>query len=245
MPAAEVDGAKASAAGWQRPSTDKSPRLRLQQTSFGFRYAAIRKPILHADTHDYVRTTLFVAPCTVLIPPNDQYNLAQMLFPIDDTNTMFYWVAWHETKGIEEEAWRAFCAAQIGIDLDRDYRKIRTLDNRFLQDRAAMKQGDFTGIEGIPAQDMAMWESMGPITDRSGERLGSSDLAIVHFRRCMVDAARRIQAGGAAIGTTEPHIPHIKLASYEGIVPKTANWATLGVAPEELALSASEDQPAA
>ena len=48
-------------------------------TSYGFRYAAIRKPIRNPETHQYVRTTLFIAPFTVLIPPNDQYNLAQML----------------------------------------------------------------------------------------------------------------------------------------------------------------------
>src|SRR5439155_19945277 len=45
MPPAKVDGAKATATQWPRPSTDKAPRLVLQQTSFGFRYAAIRRPI--------------------------------------------------------------------------------------------------------------------------------------------------------------------------------------------------------
>ena len=245
MPAAEVEGAMASAGAWQRPSRDKSPRLRMQRTSFGFRYAAVRTPILRAETHDYIRTTVFIAPFTVLIPPNDQYKLAQMLFPIDDNNTMFYWVAWHETKGIAQDKWREFCAAQIGPDLLPDYRKTRTLDNRFMQDRAAMKRGDFTGITGIPAQDMAMWESMGPITDRSNEQLGSSDLAIVHFRRCMIEAARRFLTDGVAIGTTEPHLPHVKLASFEGIVPKSTNWATLGVSADELAQTRREDQPAA
>ena len=168
-----------------------------------------------------------------------------MLFPIDDKNTMFYWVAWHETKGIPQEEWRKFCAARVGVDIDRDFRKPRTIENRFLQDRDAMKRGDFTGIMGIPAQDMAMWESMGPMTDRGNEMLGSSDLAIVNFRRCMLDAARRFIAGGAAIGTTDPHIPHVKLASFEGLVPKSVNWTTLGVAPEELAASSREGQPAA
>jgi len=245
MPAMQVDGAKAAGQSWPRPSTDKAPRMQFELTDYGFRYAAIRKPILDAETHDYIRITVFIAPFTVLIPPNDQYKLAQMLVPIDDHNTMFYWMAWHETKGIEQESWRKFCFARPGIDLDADYRKIRTLDNRFLQDRQAMKLGDFTGIKGIPAQDMAMWESMGPITDRGGELLGSSDLAIVHFRRCMVEAARRFLADGTVIGATEPHVPHVKLASYEGIVPKTTNWTTLGVSQEELTLSSREDQPAA
>jgi phthalate 4,5-dioxygenase oxygenase subunit len=243
MPAMATDGAKATETAWPRPSTDKAPRIQVQQTDFGFRYAAIRKPIVNADTHDYVRTTLFIAPFTVLIPPNDQYKLAQMLVPIDDLNSMFYWVAWDETKGIDQDSWRKFCAARVGIDLDQNYRKIRTLENRFLQDRAAMTRGDFTGIAGIPAQDMAMWESMGAIVDRTQDYLGASDLAVAQFRRQMVAAAKRVRDGGPAIGTTEPRIPQVKLASFEGMVAKKTDWRTLAVSAEELA--AHSDAPAA
>jgi phthalate 4,5-dioxygenase len=245
MPAMRTDGAKATATAWPRPSTDKAPRLQVQATEFGFRYAAIRKPIMDADTHDYVRTSLFIAPFTVLIPPNDQYQLAQMLVPVDDENAMFYWVAWHETKGIDQRAWRQFCGAEVGIDLDSNYRKIRSLENRFLQDRAAMKRGDFTGIKGIPAQDMAMWESMGSIVDRTKDYLGASDLAVAQFRRQMVAAAKRFRDGGPAIGTTEPRIPRVKLASFEGLVPKKTDWRTLGVGAEELALAETSKAPAA
>jgi phthalate 4,5-dioxygenase len=238
MPAAQVDGAKATQTKWPRPSNDKAPRLQFQPTSYGFRYAAIRQPILNLETHQYVRTTLFIAPFTVLIPPNDQYNLAQMLVPLDDVNTMFYWVAWHPdpNKGISQEEWRRFCAAEVGIDLDENFRKKRMLANRYLQDRAAMKRGDWTGIKGIPTQDMAMWESMGPISDRSEDHPGSSDLAVVQFRRIMVAAAKRFQEGGPAIGTAEPRIAHVKLASFEGVVPKTLDWRTLGDPEQELAV---------
>ena len=52
-------------------------------------------------------------------------------------------------------------AGEAGEDLNADYTKKRNLGNRYQQDRAAMKAGDFTGIKGIPTQDMAMWESMG------------------------------------------------------------------------------------
>jgi phthalate 4,5-dioxygenase len=230
MPAAPVGGAKATQTKWPRPSNDKAPRLQFQPTSYGFRYAAIRQPILNPETHQYVRTTLFIAPFTVLIPPNNQYNLAQMLVPLDDVNTMFYWVAWHPdpNKGISQDDWRRFCAAEVGIDLDENFRKKRMLANRYLQDRAAMKRGDWTGIKGIPTQDMAMWESMGPISDRSKDHPGSSDLAVAQFRRMMVAAAKKFQEGGPAIGTTEPRIAHVKLASFEGVVPKTTDWRTLG-----------------
>jgi phthalate 4,5-dioxygenase oxygenase subunit len=239
MPAMAVDGARATETAWPRPSTDKAPRLQVQETPWGFRYAAIRKPIVHADTHDYIRTSLFIAPFTVLIPPNDQYQLAQMLVPIDDLNAMFYWVAWHQTKGIDQQSWRRFCGAEVGIDLDQNYRKIRTLENRFLQDRAAMKGGDFTGIKGIPAQDMAMWESMGAMVDRTKDYLGSSDLAVAQFRRQMVAAASRVADGGPAIGTAEPRVPQVSLASFEGIVPKKTDWRSLGAAPDRASAPAA------
>ena len=231
MPAAQdVHGSTATDSAWLRPSNDKAPRLQFQPTSYGFKYAAIRTPIRNADTHDYVRTTLFIAPFTVLIPPNDQYNLAQMLVPLDDVNTMFYWIAWHPdpSKGISQQAWRKFCGAEVGIDLDNDFKKLRNLKNRYLQDREAMKRGDFTGIHGIPTQDMAMWESMGPIVERSQDHPGSSDMAVVQFRRMMVAAAKGFAEGGPAIGTAEPRIAHASLASFEGLVPKDTDWRTLG-----------------
>ena len=91
-----------------------------------------------------------------------------------------------------------------------------------------MKLGNFTGIHGIPNQDIAMWETMGPIADRTRERLGASDLAVVEFRRIMVEAAKQIRDGGPALGTTQPHIPHTRIKSFEGVVPKTTDWRTLG-----------------
>jgi phthalate 4,5-dioxygenase oxygenase subunit len=236
MPPARVDSAKATGKVWPRPSTDKAPRLQLQQTPFGFRYAAIRRPIVNSATHDYIRITLFEAPYAVHIPPNNMYNLSILHIPQDDYNTYFYFVAWSDTgPGIDPESWRKFCGAQLGVDLDSKYRKFRVRDNNYLQDRQAMKLGDFTGIRGIPMQDMAMWETMGRIADRSCERLGASDLAIVEFRRIMVDAVRRFARGEKAIGTTEPRVPKMKLRSFEGIVPKSTDWKTLNVSTEELA----------
>jgi phthalate 4,5-dioxygenase oxygenase subunit len=171
-----------------------------------------------------------------------------VLAPIDDHNTDFYFIAWNgsDKEGIDQEAWRKFNVAQVGIDVDENYRNKRTRENTYLQDRQAMKLGNFTGIAGIPNQDIAMWETMGRngISDRTKERLGASDIAVVEFRRLMIDAARRMRDTGVAIGRTTPHIPHAKISSFEGIVPKTTDWRTLGVAPEELALRDDQERVA-
>jgi phthalate 4,5-dioxygenase oxygenase subunit len=144
---------------------------------------------------------------------------------------MFYFVAWTDRgAGIDQDAWRRFCGARVGVELDGQYRSLRTRDNGFLQDRQAMRLGDFTGIRGIPQQDMAMWVTMGPIADRSQERLGASDVAVVEFRRMMVDAVQRFAAGEPAIGTRGRATPFVALRTFEGIVPKGTNWAILGTA---------------
>jgi phthalate 4,5-dioxygenase oxygenase subunit len=224
MVPARVDGAKATASAWLRPSTDKSPRLQVQPTPWGFRYAAIRRPISNAATHDYIRQTVFVAPFTVLIPPNNLYNVANVNVPIDDTHTAFYFIAWGDPAGTPEtETWRRFLRQTVGIDLDERYRPLRTADNRFWQDRQAMKAGNFTGITGFPNQDVAMWVTMGPIADRTRERLGASDLAVVEFRRQMIDAVRAVAAGAPAIGTGEQRVP-AQVCAFQAILPKADDW---------------------
>src|SRR5579884_4152243 len=50
-----------------RPS-DHRPRLEVEDRPYGFRYAAIRRPDGDGQSGKYVRITLFVAPCFVLIP---------------------------------------------------------------------------------------------------------------------------------------------------------------------------------
>ena len=63
--------------------------------------------------------------------------------------------------------------------------------NDWLIDRDAQKNGGiFTGIVGIQAQDQAVTESMGPITDHAYENLGPSDIMIARTRRRLLRAAR-------------------------------------------------------
>ena len=61
----------------------------------------------------------------------------------------------------------------VGEDLDQYYRPLRNVENRFWQDRAAMKAGNFTGITGFPNSG----RRHGTMADceRWRERLGASD----------------------------------------------------------------------
>jgi phthalate 4,5-dioxygenase oxygenase subunit len=70
---------------------------------------------------------------------------------------------------------------------------------------------------------------MGPVTDRSEDYFGTSDLAVAQFRRMMVAAAEKFRDGAPAIGTSAPRPRYAELASFEGVVPKSTDWRTLGM----------------
>ncbi len=231
MVPARVQSGEATANNWLRPSTDKAPRMQVDRGGYGFRYAAIRRPIMNAQTHEYVRTTVFVAPWTVLVPPNNLYNVANVNVPADDTSTNFYFIAWgHPSRTPETETWRKFLGQTVGVDLDERYRPLRNHDNRFWQNRQAMKAGNFTGITGFPNQDIAMWVTMGPIADRTKDRLGASDLAVVEFRKQMVEAVRAVAQGEPAIGTGAQAVP-AEVCSFQSVIPKTTDWRAFAAVP--------------
>src|SRR5690606_14765850 len=70
---------------------------------------------------------------------------------------------------------------------------------------------------------VAMWLSMGPIADRTNDRLGASDLAIVEFRKQMLEAVRSVEAGEPAIGTGDAAIP-ASICASQAVIPKTIDW---------------------
>ena len=225
-----------------RPSEDKAPRILVHLTEYGMRYVALRRPLIDAEAMDYARVTVFVAPFTTLIPPNNNFDAIQFIVPMDNHHTMFYFVAWTddtaEGKGVAQDVWRRRMGLEPGVDLDSDYRSVRTVGNRHLQDRKSMRAGNFCGIPGVANQDIAMWESMGSISDRSKETLGTSDAAIAQFRRQMVRSVRAFMAGGTAVGAAPSAVPLSTIRAFEGLIAKGADWTQLGVAaPAEPAVA--------
>jgi hypothetical protein len=49
-----------------------------------------------------------------------------------------------------------------------------------------------------------------------------------------------MQDTGVALGRTEPSIPHASICSFEGVVPKSADWRSVGVADDARQATAAE-----
>jgi phthalate 4,5-dioxygenase len=210
-------------------SADTSPKIEAEDTGYGFRYAAIRIPTENPETERYVRVTLFVLPFLCCIPrplEKEKYAHIQVFVPVDDERTMYYGIFFSQDGShVDDEETRREYHAVPGVDLDRNWFKLATEANWYNQDRAAMKQGDWTGIKGFSNQDMACQESMGPIVDRTAEHLGTSDKAIIRMRKRMIDAARTYAATGELVGTG---VDYSKVRSEQLIIPATQPWQTVG-----------------
>jgi phthalate 4,5-dioxygenase len=206
-------------------TSDLAPRLEAADTSYGFRYVAIRTPNRDPDKFKVVKMTRFVFPTTAVTsrPVARNTGHSQIFVPIDDTHTMHFSM-WHTLDGkpMNERAQRERYHLVPGVDLDERFRPHCKLENWYEQDRTAMKNGSWTGIASFMLQDASVQETMGPIADHERERLGTSDVAILHLRRRMVESVRRFEAGEPPIGLGTPldytkldHIPHAPIGIDE------------------------------
>lgn len=212
-------------------SNDLAPRLEAEDTEYGFRYAAIRKPNTDADRLKYVRVMLFVVPSTSIIPrPLDKAKAPQIQIhvPIDDHSCYLYNVVFSQNGvPLDHAQIRELKRARRGIDLDDRYFSFAHVGNWWNQDRVAMKNGSWMGVAGIPVQDIAVQESMGPIVNRTREHLGTSDVAIIRLRRRLLEAVARFQHGDPLIGL-DGDIPFGQLRSEERLIPIDQPWQSVG-----------------
>ena len=103
------------------------------------------------------------------------------------------------------------------------YRPLQNKDNDYLMDRVAQRRGDtFSGIKGIAMQDASLQESMGPIVDRSKERLVSADSGIIKARRKLLTAAVELRENGTVPPGVDP--AHHRVRSAAIVLPKERSF---------------------
>ena len=175
---------------------DTRPKFYLRDTSYGFMIGARR----HANDEEYYwRISQFLMPSYTIIPSAQGRPLTGHVWvPIDDWNCWAYTISWHPHRPLSDEEIEEYEAGeQIHAAVDENYRTVANRDNGYLLDRHLQATYNFTGIMGVGVQDMSVQESMGSIADRTKEHLGTSDAAIVHWRRLMLRQAQEVIAGRA------------------------------------------------
>jgi hypothetical protein len=139
--------------------------------------------------------------------------------PIDDEHTSVMGYYFHAERPLTSEEvsipMRGMNAVPR-IDL-ATLKPIANRGNDYLIDREMQRNVNYTGIQGVPEQDMAVTQSMGPIYSRDREHLGRSDLAIIYARRKLVRMAREVAAGRNPYAAYHGDV--YRLRSLEALTP--------------------------
>jgi hypothetical protein len=202
---------------------DKAPRLELQYTSYGFRYAAIREA---PEGRKYVRITPHIMPCSSNPPGSyGQNRIWNCWVPRDDESCWAWDVSYHETRPLDPTEVEGLREVRGYNSYDpKTFRKFGNRENNWLQDREAMKTVSWSGIRGIFVQDNAVQEGMGPIVDRTREHLGTADVAIIAARRLYLSAARALAEHGVEPPGVEAADTYQDIDSYAYLQEPDAVW---------------------
>ena len=141
--------------------------------------------------------------------------------PIDDENCWVYTFDYHPVRPLTA-AERQAMKDGYGVhseNIPGTYRPTANKDNDYLMDREAQRRNEhFSGIKGIAMQDASLQESMGPLVDRSKERLVPADSGIIKARQKLRKAAIALREKGV----TPPGVDtaHQRVRSAAVVLPK-------------------------
>jgi phthalate 4,5-dioxygenase oxygenase subunit len=178
------------------------------------------------EGHYYWRITPWVMPAFTMVPPRGDHPVhGHFWVPIDDENCWVFTFDYLPVRALTEDE-RAAMKAGHGVHneyVPGTFRPLQNKDNDYMMDRAAQKRGEtFSGVRGIAMQDASLQESMGPIVDRSKERLVSADSGIIKARRKLLKAALALRDEGVTPPGVD--VTHHRVRSAAVVLPKDASF---------------------
>jgi phthalate 4,5-dioxygenase len=202
---------------------NRAPRVEVEDTPYGFRYAGIRDT---PNGHMQIRLTVFAMPVMTFVSAIPFGGSCGMFVPIDDHNCWRLQVRVHSTEGSSGRGYMLPMPGRPAGRLTGKQERLVEPENDYLIDRDLQRSTTYTGIPGIQEQDLAVTESMGRIYDRSQERLGTTDRAIIRMRQLLIKAAQDLEEGIEPPGL-DPVFPFTQLRSTEKIISTGEDWRKL------------------
>ncbi len=174
------------------------PIINVERTEYGLRIIALRE-IDGERTH--VRVTNQVFPQAFVIPMSTEMTITQWHVPVDDESC--YWYAIFTSYG--EPVDKAKMTAQrLELYELPNYVSRKNRQNDYGFDPHEQQHETYTGMGAdINVHDQWAVESMGAIQDRTREHLGTSDKAIVQYRRMLREQIERVRGGGVPMMTLD------------------------------------------
>lgn len=166
------------------------PRIDVEDTDFGFRIVTQRQI---SDKSTHVRVTNLVFPNAFMIPMSREMTISQWHVPVDDTK--HYWYAIFTSFGapVNKDQMRR---QRLELYQLPDYIPNKNKSNDYGFDPHEQEHETYTGMGAdINVHDQWACESMGAIQDRTHEHLGTSDKAIIAYRKLLREAIAQVGQG--------------------------------------------------
>jgi phthalate 4,5-dioxygenase len=166
------------------------PEIRVERTAYGMRLQTLRK-LNETSTHLRVTNVLF--PQAFVIPMSPEMTISQWHVPVDDYGCYWYSIFTSFGAPVDKDTMRA---QRLKTYPAPDYKPIFGRHNGWGFDPEEQRKATFTGMGfDINIHDQWACESQGRIADRTKEHLGSTDKGIALYRRILLDAIQKNQAG--------------------------------------------------
>jgi phthalate 4,5-dioxygenase oxygenase subunit len=166
------------------------PEIRVERAPYGMRLQTLRRI---NDAHTHVRVTNILFPQAFVIPMNAEMTISQWHVPVDDYGCYWYSIFTSFTGPVDKDTMRN---QRLKTYPAPDYKPIFGRKNSWGFSADEQQRQTFTGMgHDINIHDQWACESQGRIADRTRENLGTTDKGIVLYRRLLVDAIRKNEAG--------------------------------------------------
>ena len=166
------------------------PQITVDQVRHGLRLTSLR-PLNEQQTH--VRVTNIVFPQTFVIPMSPTVTISQWHVPVDDHNNYWFTIFTSFEGPIDKATMRE---QRLATYPEPDYRPIRNRANNWGYDPQEQSTATYLGMGfDINVHDQWACESQGPIQDRTREHLGTSDKAIIAYRRLLAAEIAKAEKG--------------------------------------------------
>lgn len=145
-----------------------------------FEYGIIKKRVWEGESEDSEEWRVGhpqLFPGTALVPYNADWVQYQIRVPVDDTNTLYYWLNCRKREPGQP--------SQTEVPIwDNPW---QTPEGKFMP-------------EVLNAQDMMVMITQDDITDHAAENLGESDRGVALYRRTLLEQMERVEHGEDPLG---------------------------------------------
>ncbi len=190
------------------------PDISVTTTDYGLRITTLR---VLDESQTHVRVTNIAFPQAFVIPMSSQMTITQFHVPVDDHNNYWYSIFTSFGPPVDKQAmWKQ----RIQTYAPPDFRPNRNRANHWGFSIEEQATQTYTGMgHDINVHDQWACESLGSIQNRTREHLGSTDKAIIAYRRLLADAIEKVGAGETApMRPTALSAAHlVGPASYDGV----------------------------